>query len=310
MRDGTFYTVRDLPYIQLFSIAILKPDPNDANKKISVPVVMSLMKKRTTSSYTELFKIVKSAFYEKFGRELKISRVVGDYECASRAAFIKEFVSSITNCLFHTKQNWRRKIRENCGIDHYINDELNYIFKVMSGLVFIDPNFASIAVEKLKIKIKSFEKKVQPGLRKFLKYFENNYINRETYSGWSLFDSIDQESFILTNNMLEGIHAQFKKLSGTGRNSIKRVSHLLHDFKIGNIAAICSEDYNRTRKDVLQRHNLLRQRFEEIQLFASNEEWYSENIIEIALSLYSPQENILNFPDYLPSSEHLTYTCL
>ena len=37
---------------------------------------------------------------------------------------------------------------------------------------------------------------------------------------------------------------------------------------------------------------------------------HSENIIEIALSLYSPQENILNYPDYLPSSEHLTYTCL
>ena len=66
------------------------------------------------------------------------------------------------------------------------------------------------------------------------------------YSGWSLFNSIDQESFVLTNNMFEGIHAQFKKLSSTGRNSIKRVSHLLHDFKIGNIAAICSEDYNRT----------------------------------------------------------------
>lgn len=117
--DGTFYVLRDLPYVQLFSIAILKPDPNDANKKISVPVVMSLMKKRTISSYTELFKVVKSAFFEKFGRELKISHVVGDYECASRAAFIKEFGSSITNCLFHTKQNRRRKIREHCGIDHF-----------------------------------------------------------------------------------------------------------------------------------------------------------------------------------------------
>ena len=107
--------------------------------------------------------------------------------------------------------------------------------------------------------------------------------------------------------MLEGIHAAFKKLSGTGRNSINRVSHLIFDFKVSNIAAICSEDYNRTRKDVLQRHNLLRQRFEEIQLFATNTEWYSENILDIALTLHSPEENILTFPDFFPSSSEHTY---
>jgi hypothetical protein len=180
----------------------------------------------------------------------------------------------------------------------------------MSGLVFVDPSYSNILVKKLKIKIASFEKKVQPGLRRFLKYFEGNYLKRASFSGWSLFDSIDQESFVLTNNMLEGIHAAFKKLSGTGRNSINRVSHLIYDFKVSNIAAICSEDYNRTRKDVLQRHNLLRQRFEEIQLFATNTEWYSENILDIALTLHSPEENILTFPDFFPSSSELTYTVL
>ena len=112
-----------------------------------------------------------------------------------------------------------------------------------------------------------------------------------------------------TNNMLECLHAIFKKLSGTGRNSISRVSRLLHEFKVGNIAAIHSEDYNRTRKDVLQKHNLLRQRFEEIQLFASDKEWYSENILEIALALHSPEENILVYPDYIPSSEKFTLAC-
>ena len=50
-------------------------------------------------------------------------------------------------------------------------------------------------------------------------------------------------------------------------------------------------------------------RFEEIQLFASNKNWYSKNILDIALALYSPEENILIFPDFLPTSEK-TYTCL
>jgi hypothetical protein len=87
--------------------------------------------------------------------------------------------------------------------------------------------------------------------------------------------------------------------------------HFQHGpYKVSNIAAICSEDYNRTRKDVLQRHNLLRQRFEEIQLFATNTEWYSENILDIALTLHSPEENILTFPDFFPSSSELTYTVL
>ena len=308
--DEPFYAARDIPYIQLFTIAILKPDPNNANRKISVPVVMSLMKRRTTNSYVQLFKVIKTAFFEKFGRELKISRVMGDFECASRAAFVKEFNSCVSNCLFHTKQSWKRKIREFCGIDHYVNDDLTLFFKIMAGLVFVNPEFLSIAVEKMTEKIKTFDKKVQPGLKKFLKYFQNNYLNRDSYSGWTLHDNIDQESYVFTNNMLEGVHAQFKKLSGTGRNTIKRVSHLVHDFKIGNIAAIYSEDYNRTRKDVLERHERLRRRFEEIQLFAANKQWYSDFILEIALSLNAPDENILTFPDFIPTSSELTYTWL
>ena len=51
-------------------------------------------------------------------------------------------------------------------------------------------------------------------------------------------------------------------------------------------------------------------RFEEIQLFATNTEWYSENILDIALTLHSPEENILTFPDFIPSSSELTYTVL
>ena len=71
-----------------------------------------------------------------------------------------------------------------------------------------------------------------------------------------------------------------------------------------------TEDYNRTRKDVLERHELLRQRFQEIQLFSANKQWYSDCILEIALSLDSPGENILTYPDYIPSSSEPTYTVL
>ena len=41
----------------------------------------------------------------------------------------------------------------------------------------------------------------------------------------------------------------------------------------------------------------------------SHQNWYSENILDIALALYSPEENTLIFPDFLPTSEK-TYTCL
>ena len=103
--------------------------------------------------------------------------------------------------------------------------------------------------------------------------------------------------------MLEAVHSSFKKMSGNGRNSIRRVSDFLHKFKIQNIAAICSADYNPTRKDVIQKHSLLRKRFEEIELFADNEEWMSENILEIAYTLNSPEEDILNYPAIPSSSE-------
>ena len=42
----------------------------------------------------------------------------------------------------------------------------------------------------------------------------------------------------------------------------------------------------------------------------TNTEWYSENILDIALTLHSPEETILTFPDFFPSSSELTYTVL
>ncbi|CBY14656.1 unnamed protein product [Oikopleura dioica] len=89
--DGTFYTVRDIPYEQLFSMCVYKTDPNDSSRGLSIPVVMAFLKGRKATDYINLLNFIKEVFQETFGSPLKISYVIGDFECASRKAFVQVF---------------------------------------------------------------------------------------------------------------------------------------------------------------------------------------------------------------------------
>ena len=143
------------------------------------------------------------------------------------------------------------------------------------------------------LKNKFLKKIKKSALRKFLNYFENNYVKRDSYSGWNLFDYLDNDDMIHTNNMLEGVHAKLKRMSGTGRNTIKRAAEVVHRFKRFNILASCNDDFNKRRKDVCERHRLLKIRFQDILLNSQDEEWRNENVLVIAKQLNNPEEDIL-----------------
>jgi len=291
--DGTFYTVRDIPYEQLFSMCVYKTDPNDSSRGLSIPVVMAFLKGRKATDYINLLNFIKEVFQETFGRPLKISYVIGDFECASRKAFVQVFNSNVRNCRFHAKQNFKRKIREYCHVDHYQHGDLTEFFQIMGGLIFMEASLVPFVLSKLKLHIKSYAKGFRPGLMKFLNYFENNYVKRDSYSGWNLFDYLDNDDMIHTNNMLEGVHAKLKRMSGTGRNTIKRAAEVVHRFKQFNILASCNNDFKKKNNDVIERHRLLKIRFQDILLNSQDEEWRNENVLVIAKQLNNPEEDIL-----------------
>ncbi|XP_066602926.1 uncharacterized protein [Prorops nasuta] len=218
--DGTFKAIPNLKdkNIQLLTILIsINEYPNKA-----IPCFWILMKNRRTLDYLETFEYLKHDF-----TTLKPKLIMLDYEQAMSNAIQIAYPSvEITHCFFHFSQALIKKAQK-LKIISKTKNKLLYperflIIRKLTLLALLPPAYVRGVFQQLKKDIQS-----QFGMffEKYLKYYENFWINEVEPHKFSVFKLINR-----TNNYSESYNRKLHANLGKKPNINSFISEYIQYF--------------------------------------------------------------------------------
>ena len=255
------------------------------------------MKSRKQENYHQLFVILNDRFNLRFGRSMYIKNFVLDFEIAPKNVVENLFSSNVTQCYYHLVESYKRKLREETKFTPFTNSEVNDFFLTFKGISFLDPSYLPVFISSIKNHVKTYSPKLRPGLNRFIKYFESNYLKKAGFDGWNYFAKLSSGEYHFTNNASETINGKLKALYNCGRNNIAKTAANIFNFKYSNSLSIENDDFSFRKKELIDKY----ERIQEINKFVeeSPKKFVENNIILIAKQLGDPMQTVV-FPPILP----------
>ena len=100
---------------------------------------MFLMKKRTKNSYIEILEFIKKIYREKCGEELCLKSIHSDAEYSFLSAMQEIFPrTNIFLCSVHILRAIQKNFKSKVSGIFYQNPDLLYIWRVLSGSLFLN----------------------------------------------------------------------------------------------------------------------------------------------------------------------------
>ena len=175
----------------------------------------------------------------------------------------------------------------------------------LKGLVFLQPDLVREAIDQFHAqKIPGYPKRFQPKIKKFFReYFVKNYLEKASFSGWSLHGQLSRYETTFTNNAIESYHHTIGELSGLGKNTVAKTCKVIYEYKEDNRLALRNGEFNARGKRCVEKHVNLQAFNYELSLFGP--EFAKSNCLEIALKI----GDILSPPDpSKPYKKHRTFS--
>ncbi|CAF0865369.1 unnamed protein product [Brachionus calyciflorus] len=226
--DGTFKTA-PLQLSQLFTIdAAIK----DSNVYTTVPCAYILTNKKDEKTYKEVFGIIKDFSIQK-NLTLNPKIIMADFEKASTQAIKYHFPNIIIKgCWFHFRQAIFRNAVKLGLKTSYNQYEYKEFINLLGALSFIPPNKV---LDGFNI-VKEFMP-TDPKCTELLNYFENQWLKNTDLNDWNHYDS-----YVKTNNRIEGFH------SGLNKMVIKQRPNIFHLIDFLKVQQACTlVDYARLK---------------------------------------------------------------
>ena len=212
--DGTFSIVPD-PYSQLYTISYIKENH-------VFPSIFAILKNKTQSTYTSLFKLLKDII-----PSLDPEAIKTDFETAAISGLRTTFSSArISGCMFHLGQAVDRKIKEQGLMNTYKTDAtFKRYTKALVALTYVKQEDISSVFTELRN-----SNDFPPAINAIYDYFFRTYIHQNAKFPIELWHSLGNDSSLpRTNNAIEGWHNIFRNTFGTSRYSFDLLLKKLKD---------------------------------------------------------------------------------
>jgi len=231
--DGTFKTVPNL-FMQLYTI---HGRIGTGNNSRIVPLVFSLMSRKTEACYRQLFQDLID-YSDDNGMQLQPRFILTDFEQAAINAARIEFVNvQNKGCHFHLAQNVYRKVQAAGLSARYNSDEpFSMAMRQLPALAFLSPRNIPAAFDELRTIIPTAANDI-------VLWFEETYIRgrprRSLRNGniarfpplfpptfWSVVDNMEY-AFPRTQNSVEAWHRRWDTLVGSAHVGVfKIIEHM------------------------------------------------------------------------------------
>ncbi|KAJ4437505.1 hypothetical protein ANN_17650 [Periplaneta americana] len=184
-----------------------------------MPVVMTLMERKTREAYETLFRVLKRKVGRHYENQLNPRFISIDYEVTVINVIKSEFDGvKVAGCLFHLAQSfWRRPHTEGLVQQYNVeeNSELRALFHSLVSLAFVPVENVHEAFDQL-------QETVEGDLIQVFDFLEDNYIKgRRRGRGrqqpliapdtWNCYDRLEVEEVDRCIERLEGGHSPTKK---------------------------------------------------------------------------------------------------
>ena len=170
---------------------------------------MSILKNKEQTTYEILFNEMKKNIIQ-YNANTNFSEKIFhcDFEKGISNAVENIFPSiNIKYCVWHYKRLLMAKKNKLCYMEVKNHNILNFYYKAISNLCFINPEYIPDIFNNIKITCKRYESTCSQFL-KFLDYFEKMFLNIYNIKYWNYYNNIDH----ITNNASESYNSYLKKL--------------------------------------------------------------------------------------------------
>ena len=266
--DGTFSICRNINFQQIYIFS--KNISNSTNTRtFSYPVLMFLMKKRSTKNYEEILNFMKNIFFEKCAIPLKIKSVHSDAEYAFLSAVQTCFPEChIFLCSVHILRAVQKQLKSKVSGNFFEDETLTYIWRVISGSIFLnlcDDQILKEIVDFLYGSVFMIPEQYKTGYLNFVNYLVKFYFSESSPfnpGNFNYYNSIISEGYMTSStNCLESLNRRLKEKSGQGFLSFNKACSVIKEFKVHYIQAheenIVNDRLNKRKKTTIDRENHL-----------------------------------------------------